>query len=336
MTMIIKHDTIEVLSATSDQQDVAVPYSETAVVRPTRTKNHAFAATLTAEAAGGMAKLISSELHATTPDQTGSSKMAITVPPFTVDEVGEHSVLTPADVESVTVSIRALLTDPSLSQSAQKHVLLLATLIHRSVTQAVTSERDRRRSDTLSLTDSLTSIDNRAGYELKEALSFERCLDEGTNFAIIMLDLDKFKNVNDTMGHLCGDYVLKTFASLVSTYLQDNAPTAHFGRIGGEEFCIALPEIGLQKAAILAEGIRRMVEAFTFSHETLNFSVTTSVGVCELDGCKSPEEMRRRSDMALYKSKNSGRNRVTMWDQPDKNNLQLVPFVSHTLVGNAR
>ena len=160
-------------------------------------------------------------------------------------------------------------------------------------------------------TDPLTRIYNK-GY-LIEALEaeFKRAKALHTDFSVIFFDLDHFKKVNDTYGHAAGDYVLQEFVQLIRTqYLR---PKDVFARYGGEEFVLILAQTSGTSAVELAEQIRASVEAHPFIFEGKRISVTSSLGVAELQsGVESAQTLLKLADKALYSAKTQGRNRVIL------------------------
>lgn len=131
--------------------------------------------------------------------------------------------------------------------------------------------------------------------------------------SIVMLDIDFFKKFNDTYGHLCGDAVLKQVARLV----QENVRTMDLAaRYGGEEFCVLLPDVGLERACLVAERIRQAVAATPTEYEGRALCVTISLGVAQYDPQRdvSAKSLIDRADRALYYSKQNGRDRVTKAD----------------------
>jgi diguanylate cyclase (GGDEF)-like protein len=126
-------------------------------------------------------------------------------------------------------------------------------------------------------------------------------------FSVCILDIDFFKKVNDTHGHLAGDEVLHGLAENVLESLRN---IDCFGRYGGEEFLLILPQTPLDGAEVKAERVRRKVESLRFPNIAESFKVTVSIGVAEYQDGESPEETISRADQALYKAKEQGRNRV--------------------------
>ncbi len=123
-------------------------------------------------------------------------------------------------------------------------------------------------------------------------------------FSVIMLDIDRFKNVNDTYGHAKGDYVLKTIAKIVNDTIRNSDILS---RIGGEEFTIILPETKIEQATAMAERVRQAVENYIF--DTVG-NLTISLGVTSNKPDDNSDRIFKRVDSALYLAKNSGRNRV--------------------------
>jgi diguanylate cyclase (GGDEF)-like protein len=127
-----------------------------------------------------------------------------------------------------------------------------------------------------------------------------------------MMDLDRFKDINDTYGHACGDKVLVDVARVLLTRLRR---TDISGRYGGEEFCVWLPGAASASAAAIAEAIREEVRRTAFLSPTGQFNITISIGVAPVDYSKEQSfyDLVAAADAALYDAKNSGRNRVCFY-----------------------
>ena len=125
--------------------------------------------------------------------------------------------------------------------------------------------------------------------------------------SILLFDIDFFKKINDTYGHLVGDYVLKELAKLVLSQIRESDIC---GRVGGEEFLIILPNTKLIGALKLAERLRLSVESYEFIYGGKKIPVTISIGITSLSKNDSFESLYERVDEALYLAKKSGRNRV--------------------------
>ena len=154
-------------------------------------------------------------------------------------------------------------------------------------------------------TDTLTGICNRSGFNQSLAMEIQRAQRYGSPLSLIMLDIDHFKNINDTFGHNVGDDVLKTLAKVISENIRSYDI---FARWGGEEFTILAPHTDNESAIMLAEKLRKAIEDTDFSPAE---KLTCSFGVTGLikDNCIA-REIIEHADRALYEAKRSGRNRV--------------------------
>jgi diguanylate cyclase (GGDEF)-like protein len=129
---------------------------------------------------------------------------------------------------------------------------------------------------------------------------------------MVLFDLDFFKKVNDTYGHLAGDKVLVEIAARMKQQLRTSDV---LGRYGGEEFILILPETSLEGARIFADRLREMIELEPVIYDNITIPVTVSMGVTEHQAdMPSYTSMTHQSDLALYASKAAGRNRVTCYD----------------------
>jgi diguanylate cyclase (GGDEF)-like protein len=159
----------------------------------------------------------------------------------------------------------------------------------------------------LTTIDGLTQVFNKRYFletldrEVGRAQRYRRQL------SLMIFDIDKFKDINDSMGHLAGDSVLKQLASVVKKSIRRDDVLA---RYGGEEFAIILPEMGLSNALVVAEKIRSLVEKTVFRFEDERIPVTVSVGVATLEMDWTAEVFIKEADTNLYKAKRAGRNRV--------------------------
>jgi len=162
----------------------------------------------------------------------------------------------------------------------------------------------------LAIRDPLTSSYNRRYfYEIAYAY-FNQTVRFSRPLSILMIDLDHFKRINDTYGHTKGDLVLQRVAAVCRSLVR--APDI-FSRYGGEEFILAMPETSLENALLVAERLRRAIEAL--KSELEGISITASMGVAQTIGEAelTLDVLINRSDEAMYLSKRAGRNRVTAW-----------------------
>ena len=130
----------------------------------------------------------------------------------------------------------------------------------------------------------------------------------------MLIDLDDFKEVNDSYGHLCGDFLLKQVAQASRDLLR---PEQVLARVGGDEFVVLAPETTRQGAAVLAEKLCARLTGLGFAHCGTAVAVTGSFGVAELDpSVAGAEELYELADRALYRSKRAGGDRVTVHEPP--------------------
>jgi len=159
-------------------------------------------------------------------------------------------------------------------------------------------------------TDFLTQINNRAAFEHRINEEFSRYKRYGHIFSLIFLDLDHFKNVNDTYGHLAGDKVLRAVANLID---EEKRASDFLARYGGEEFAVILPGIDSSSAQIVAEKIRKWIETTIFRYENYPIHISLSAGVTTvLPEDQSPNDVIKRADNATYEAKKRGKNQVVV------------------------
>lgn len=168
------------------------------------------------------------------------------------------------------------------------------------------NEHARKLTD-LALTDELTQIANRRSFVASVQSEITRCLRQQSAMAFFLLDIDHFKNVNDSFGHQAGDEVLQQLARLVKRTLREYDI---FGRIGGEEFGIFLAETDRDTAREVAERLRQQVESEPMHADGRELYITLSIGIALSRNKTSFEQMYADADAALYQAKHSGRNQV--------------------------
>lgn len=160
--------------------------------------------------------------------------------------------------------------------------------------------------------DPLTGLFNaRAYYEICESL-ISLARRNNSPYAVLFVDLDHFKSINDTYGHAAGDVVLKSVADCLAKNIRQSD---HLGRIGGEEFSIFLPNTSFDDAVMLAEHLRRSVEATMLAIGDGHRKITASIGVARnRHSEQSMLEIQQQADLAMYRAKAAGRNRVSALD----------------------
>ena len=180
---------------------------------------------------------------------------------------------------------------------------------HALENEAALAEKTRQLED-ISKIDGLTAIYNRRHFNQVLNLEWKRGSRENRILTLIMLDIDHFKHINDTYGHLAGDDYLKSVASILKGSFK--RCTDVIARYGGEEFAILLPATPMNDAATLAESLRHTIAAHHVKSGKIHLQATVSIGLatCIPDHKTPPEHLISLADQALYHAKNAGRNQV--------------------------
>ena len=187
--------------------------------------------------------------------------------------------------------------------SAFSFGIVTAVMLEKSSREMFLQQRQLERSATV---DSLTGLWNR--YKIEGVLEREvaRAARYGNSLSTILLDIDRFKSVNDTYGHAAGDLLLREFAQVLRDSVRE---VDEAGRLGGEEFLVVLPETDASSARTLAEALRQRIAGTPFSTAG---QCTASLGVAQYQPGESPLALITRADQALYRAKAAGRNRVRL------------------------
>ncbi|GGP49503.1 sensor domain-containing diguanylate cyclase [Shewanella saliphila] len=158
--------------------------------------------------------------------------------------------------------------------------------------------------------DSLTGVKNRSAFDRRLVAEGRISRRQQTSMALLMIDIDKFKDINDKFGHLTGDYTIKIIAQMLNEYLK--RPTDLVSRFGGEEFAIILPSTEAEGAQQVAEQIRQAISESKIVHNDNHIPLTVSIGVSAdiIDSDEHPMLLLEQADKALYQAKRSGRNKV--------------------------
>nr|WP_224747068.1 GGDEF domain-containing protein [Pelovirga terrestris] len=163
----------------------------------------------------------------------------------------------------------------------------------------------------LTVTDGLTGIANRRAFERALEVMHQRALRRESAFSLIICDIDLFKKINDTCGHPFGDQVIRQVAAEMKAVVRSGDLAA---RIGGEEFAVLLEDTDSKGAAEVAERLRDRVEKKQLRHQGVLWPVTISIGVAAFPGdTGDTEKLINYADQALYRAKESGRNRTVVW-----------------------
>ena len=192
-------------------------------------------------------------------------------------------------------------------------VIAIAILINERTKRQIMAELDgaKARLTELANMDPLTNIFNRRYFIDHAQTELERCRD-GREFSILLIDVDRFKKINDTHGHIIGDQVLNGAVAICASVLRKDDILA---RLGGEEFVILLPETPLDLANDIAERLRATMELTPIGTDAGFINITISIGISPYSPREgtSLQDLIRHADDAMYKAKDAGRNQVVTW-----------------------
>ncbi len=234
--------------------------------------------------------------------------------------VGELSILSQLDVSAfVTSSLDStllMIRDEQLwSLIANSHAFacnllrLMSGRIREDNTRLRESLEAQKHFARASRVDALTGLYNRRGLDEVMRRQCQRSARDGNALSLLLIDIDNFKKINDTFGHLRGDEALKCVADALRA---STRPTDLAARYGGEEFALVLHDIDLFAAAEIGERIRDDIARARLPATGSEIAMTVSVGVAELETNADPESLMADADRALYRAKRLGRNRVVV------------------------
>jgi len=193
---------------------------------------------------------------------------------------------------------------------------------HQLETALAEAEQLKRRYEELSTVDELTSLHNRRFFFTEVEAALARSLRYRHPFCLMLVDLDFFKQINDTFGHAVGDAALRDLAAALRRHTREGDILA---RYGGEEFVLALPNTALEGARVLAERIQEYVRSLVWEAQGVSFGLTVSIGLTAVDpegryqGRLLVDLLLREADKALYFCKDNGRDRVFAYtDMPER------------------
>jgi diguanylate cyclase (GGDEF)-like protein len=210
--------------------------------------------------------------------------------------------------EDLALTLQAALKVYDLNIELQRHVAELSrmnTELEATVAQRTAELIEKNKQlEVLSITDRLTGLHNRLFLDRVLEREFAAASRNGRAFSLMLLDIDKFKHVNDTFGHHFGDEVLISLAQILKSKVRISDEV---GRWGGEEFLIVCPNTELYDATMVAENLRSHIEQYQFSHVGV---CTASFGVATYKLGDTIAALEARADKALYAAKGNGRNQV--------------------------
>ncbi|OUS41197.1 hypothetical protein A9R00_02170 [Oleispira antarctica] len=222
---------------------------------------------------------------------------------------------------ALAMMLTSLFIDPTIQYESHLIVVLVCipmiiiypmvfAAINYKLTRLMILQREKLLH--LSRNDSLTGVFSRRYWEQRLVEEFNRCQRSSEKACVMMVDIDHFKNINDSYGHLVGDNVLKQFGTL----LQQLRSSDIVGRYGGEEFSVLLPNSSLEESLLVAERLRQNIESADFDSIE---RCTVSIGIASLDNrYEDAYKWLNNADKALYQAKKEGRNRVNIWLNSEK------------------
>lgn len=201
--------------------------------------------------------------------------------------------------------LKIVYSEPDQFDQTQEWIM---SLIGGLLSSALWQSRQYAKLERQASTDKLTGLNNRREFLNLLKKEVERSRRYDNNLTLAILDIDFFKEINDTYGHPVGDVVLQSLSNILT---KQTRKTDIVGRYGGEEFSILLPETSLSRAYSLTQRLRRNIEGHLFETNQGKLSITVSIGLSEFKPDKdNPNSVTRKADNALYVAKESGRNRV--------------------------
>jgi diguanylate cyclase (GGDEF)-like protein/PAS domain S-box-containing protein len=227
-----------------------------------------------------------------------------------------RELVVPTIRDNLVVAILGVGNKPTnYNEQDTELVSYIADLVWSIVEQKNANEKIRQlnaKLEHLAMMDELTDLPNRRAFFLQGAKEINRAQRHETPLSLLMMDLDDFKNINDTYGHDAGDLALRRFSQILSNNIREIDTAA---RIGGEEFSLLLPDTEKMGAIKLAERLRSAVEQESFQFQGKIMSLTVSIGVASCSKkLTSLDAIIKQADNCLYQAKHQGRNRVVYLD----------------------
>lgn len=228
--------------------------------------------------------------------------MGLTMFVIVIDRGGDPDVLLSNRINGLAAAGLGF----GLSLASWRHLLVELRQRRQIEAQSAELERVNRELEAMAYTDSLTGLPNRRYFDQAMARELAAIERGGKPASVIEFDLDFFKNINDSLGHIAGDEILRQVAALAC---EATRKADLLARYGGEEFILLLPDTPLDGAATVAENLRRRIASHTFRVGDQQISLTGSFGVVEIRA-DTGENFYRAVDRALYRAKQKGRNRI--------------------------
>ncbi|MBS0644403.1 MAG: GGDEF domain-containing protein [Proteobacteria bacterium] len=212
--------------------------------------------------------------------------------------------LPPSGLQQATAALKTATREVNTRMAALEQ-LFQASLVRISELQATMGRLEKDAA-----TDALTGLANRRAFDLALLQATAQCAADGTEIALLLLDIDHFKRFNDLHGHTLGDHVLRLVGQVLIKHIKGRDTAA---RYGGEEFAIILVQAGFSAAMTIAEQIRVLLESSPLLNKRTGGNlgaITCSIGVSVYRPAEAPSDLVDRADQLLYRAKQAGRNQV--------------------------
>jgi len=226
----------------------------------------------------------------------------------TIGESGGHRTAYALDVAEASLGELGVFSAEALPASQEKIVQAFVEGLRYPLRNALMY----REAVSASARDPLTGVNNRSSFRNVLDREVELSHRHGVPLSLIMLDVDRFKSINDKHGHMVGDRALQAIAKCMLSCIRDSDILF---RYGGEEFCIALSNTNLAGARKLAERVRRALEILVVRTTGVRLHVTASFGVAALEEHDDAEQLVEKADHCLYRAKALGRNRIASHEE---------------------
>lgn len=217
------------------------------------------------------------------------------------------------DIRTKSIAFSAGADDYICKPFIGKELIARIQVAERHIKAIKKLKANNDRLEKLVLTDSLTNLSNKRFFDEQLSKEMNRVERYQSNLSLVIIDIDYFKKINDTYGHLIGDKILKRVGNILLASTRESDIVC---RVGGEEFVIILPETSSENAFAVAEKVRKVFEKTTFIFSNIKINVTISLGISIMtpDQDLEPAEFIDMADKALYIAKNEGRNKTIIYD----------------------
>lgn len=213
--------------------------------------------------------------------------------------------------------------DVHVEGEGDEEIVAIANALNTTIEALKSRDEELRK---LANYDALTGLLNKHNFNIQLKHEVQRIVEEGDNSALLFIDLDQFKHVNDNLGHAAGDRLLKQVADLLKNRIRGDDVISRFG---GDEFTIIARSIGERDARIIAESILKAMQQFVFVESGQAFNIYCSIGVVLIESDKfSAEEIFSQADMSCFHAKSEGRNRYHMFDLTEQEELRKSADIS--------